>query len=487
MQNHIKKNFTLLIASIMLISSLFGCALQKERPVINAEHTEDAIRFTDDDGREIMLNAPCTRIISLYSAHTENLFELGAGGLIIGVHDTSIYPPETQKIPIYDYTDDPEKIIAADPDLVLIRPFITRKVPQFVQAIEKAGITVVSLYPDKFEDFDDYINKLALLTDTEYVAAEKLELFNENIEAIISKTKNITKKQNIFFESTEENLRTITEKSMAAHAINFAGGINIAEGAEPTEEGSSIASFGVEKILSLADNIDVYVSQRGAMNAGGNIRSILIRPGYNTIKAVKSGRVYVINEKIISSPTFRYYKGVRELSRYLYPDVMDDISAYQNEEVADKRDFANIMVRQLHIPIYITSSSKYYQTDTKGHIYGMFNDVTWQDDDFDYIETCAMGGYIPYKQDGENQYYEPDESITREMLAKAVFVLGDFKRQAQSEVINDINQCDKENIVQILVDNGIFSLNEGKFDPQRTVTCNEIIDALKFVSYTVSD
>lgn len=489
MKNNKNKIFAFLIVSLIIMFSLPGCTATKDVDVQpdKAKHADAAIQFTDDDGREIALDKPCSRIISLYSAHTENLFELGAGNLIIGVHDTSIYPPETQKIPIYDYTDDPEKIIAADPDLVLIRPFITRKVPDFVEAIENAGITVVSLYPEKFEDFDDYINKLSLLTGTEDVAEDKLDLFHENIDVISSKTKSITEKQRIFFEATEENLRTITDMSMAAHAIGFAGGINIAEGAEAIEEGSSIATFGIEKILSLADDIDVYVSQRGAMNAGGNLHSIFIRPGFDTIKAIKDKRVYIINEKIISSPTFRFYKGVRELSRYLYPDVVDDISEYEVDEIANKRDLANIMVRQLHMPIYITSSSKYYQTDTKGHIYGMFSDVTWQDGDFDYIETCAMGGYIPYIEDGEQQYFEPDSNVTREMLAKTIFLTGDFKRKEEKTSINDLNQCDNANIVQILVDNGVFSLNEGKFEPERNVTCNEIIDAIKFVSYTVSD
>ena len=398
MRNHTKKCFALfvlLVATLLLAGTLFGCT-QTEISDAETQPTKAAIQFTDDDGRKISLDAPCTRIISLYSAHTENLFSLGVGNLIIGVHDTSIYPPETQKIPIYDYNDDPETIIAAEPDLVLIRPFITRKVPEFVQAIEMADIPVVSLYPEKFDGFKDYINKLALLTGTENTAAEQLDLFYKNIDDITALTKNITKKQNIFFEATEVNLRTITEDSMPAHAIAFAGGINVAAGAEPVKENSSIASFGEERILALADEIDVYVSQRGAMNAGGNLHSILIRPGFDTIKAVRDKRVYVINEKIISSPTFRFYKGVREMARYLYPDVMDDLSSYQNDKAANKRDFANIIVRQLHIPIYVPSSSKYYQTDTKGHIYGMFNDVTWQDDDFDYIETAAMGGYIPY-------------------------------------------------------------------------------------------
>ena len=68
--------------------------------------------------------------------------------------------------PIYDYNADPENVIAAEPDLVLIRPFINRKSPDFVAALENAGLTVVSLYPESFEEFDGYIEKLAMLTGT---------------------------------------------------------------------------------------------------------------------------------------------------------------------------------------------------------------------------------------------------------------------------------------------------------------------------------
>ncbi len=483
-----KKAIVILIFCITLINIFSGCSSQTQKAAVDniPQVTSHSIQFTDDDGRKVSLSAPCKRIISLYSAHTENLFSLGVGNLIIGVHDTSIYPPETQDIPIYDYMDDPETIISANPDLVLIRPFITRKVPNFVQAIEKAGITVVSLYPEKFEDFPDYINKLAIVTGTEDIAAKQLDIFNRNITAISTLTKDIANKQKVFFESTEVNLRTITDDSIAAHAIKLAGGINVAEGSQPAEKGSSIALFGDERILSLADEIDVYVSQRGAMNAGGNLHSIYTRPGYSTIKAVKNKRVYEINEKIISSPTFRFYKGIRELARYLYPDVMDDISHYKKDAASNKRDLANILVRQLHIPIYVTSSSKYYQTDKEGHIYGMFKDVTWLDDDFDYIETAAMGGYIPYVEDAKKQFFQPDAPVTRDMLAKTVFLLGNFTNKKQNTAISDISQCDNTNIVQILVDNGVFSLNAGNFDPQRVVTCNEIIDALKSVSYTVS-
>jgi hypothetical protein len=104
-------------------------------------------------------------IISLYSAHTENLYALGAGQWLIGAHSTSTYPAEAAALPRFDYNGDPEALIAAEPDLVLIRPNIARKAPDFISALEKAGVLVVSLYPDNFEAFDGYISHLAMLTE----------------------------------------------------------------------------------------------------------------------------------------------------------------------------------------------------------------------------------------------------------------------------------------------------------------------------------
>ena len=260
MSVYIQKKFMLLVLALLLAITLSGCA-QVEIPGAEMQLSETAIQFTDDDGRKILLDSPCTRIISLYSAHTENLFSLGAGAMLIGDHHTSTYPPDTQKIPNYDYNDDPETIIAAEPDLVLIRPYITRRVPGFVQAIEMAGIPVVSLYPEKFAGFKDYISKLALLTGTEDAATEQLDLFYRNLEEIMALTKNRANKQNVFFEATEVNLRTITEDSMPAIAIAFAGGINIAAGAKPIQE-KTLLLLSRRAHLALADEIDVYVAQR---------------------------------------------------------------------------------------------------------------------------------------------------------------------------------------------------------------------------------
>ncbi len=474
----------LLCLTLCVLMLMTGCM----QPVINTPQPASAaspnaapatIHFVDDDGITINLDAPATRIISLYSAHTENLFDLGAGTSVIGGHTTCTYPPEAAFLETFDYTGDPEQVIAAEPDLVLIRPFIRRKAPDYVAELERAGIPVVSLYPESYEAFPAYIEKLAMLTGTEEAAKEKLDAFYQSIEDIREKTSAVSEKQTVFFEATETNIRTVTPDSMPARAIEYAGGINLASDVVPTSEGSTIAEFGVENALAHADDIDVYISQRGAMNSGGNLISIGERPGYDTIKAVRDGRVYLINEKLISSPTFRYYKGIHEVARFLYPELMDDSSAYASDTLADKRDFANMVVRALHLPVYVPASSKYYQTEQKGHIYGLFADVPWTDADFDYIETAVFGGYVEWAagEDGK-EYFLPEEHVTREALAKTVFLVGAFAAQDTHVSIRDIGDCEKPRIVQTLVDNGVFALTDGKFEPGRFVTQQEILDVL---------
>ncbi len=473
-----------ILVLVGLLSGIFLSLAVNVQEVYAAEAVQTAsadteISFVDDDGRQISLDAPAERIISLYSAHTENLYSLGVGDKIIGVHDTSIYPAAAAFLPQFDYDADPENIIAADPDLVLIRPFISRRVPTLVETLERAGIKVVSLYPNSYTVFDDYIRKLALVTGASEKAEALLEKYHQDLDNIHAQTEVIEDKQSIFFESTETDLRTVTADSMPAYAIEIAGGINVAAGAEPVQAGSSIAPFGAERILELADEIDVYVSQRGAMNAGGNLHSISIRPGFDTIKAIKDGRVFVINEKIISSPTFRFYKGAREIARYLYPEVMDDLSTYLTDAPATKRDLANILLRSAHLPIYSTSSSSYYTQDHRGHIYGLFADTDWTDPDFDAIETVVMRGYVDWDLEDDQEVYHPEAPVTKEMLAKAIFILYDFEAAEPGFEITDLADCENPRIVQTLVAHNLFPLEDGKFEPQQPLTNQEIVEFLE--------
>jgi iron complex transport system substrate-binding protein len=283
----------------------------------------ESIRFVDDEGEEIILDRPCARIVSLYSAHTENLFAIGAGAQVSGVPNATDYPEEAAALPRFDYNGDPEYLIAAAPDLVLIRPFVRRQSPGYLAEIERAGITVVSLYPESLDNFDDYIRRLGLLSGRTKEAEQRLADFHSGLAGIQEITAGVTRKKRVFFEATENESRTVTADSLPGRAINFAGGANIAKDAVAMTPGSSIARFGVEKLLMSSEEIDVYVVQQGAMNRSANLAALRARPGFGAITAVREGKVLFISEKIISSPTFRYLDGVRTLAAFLYPELFN--------------------------------------------------------------------------------------------------------------------------------------------------------------------
>ena len=315
------KPHLLLFLSIILLIPLSCPAPSREKAEVKRDsipETEDnGTGFIDNDGNEIVFENPFVRIIPLYSSHVENLFAIGAGSSVIGIPRGTDYPPEATVLPVFDYLGDPEYVIAAEPDLVLIRPFVRRQSPDYIKKIENAGIPVVSLYCESFENFDSYILRLGMLTGKVQEAETKLGAFHRELAEIQKRALSIQKKKTVFFESTENEIRTAASESLPDKAIEFAGGINVTPHLPPISPGSSIARFGAEALLDIADNIDVYVVQQGAMNRSSDMENLKTRPGFSAIKAIQEGQVLFINEKLISSVTFRYLEGVKILSGYL--------------------------------------------------------------------------------------------------------------------------------------------------------------------------
>ncbi len=471
------------VFSIVLLVLFIGRPLI-ERGISHAPQVTGknyTIEIVDDSGYKIRMEKPATRIISLYSAHTENLFALDLEDEIVGVGTSESFPHAALEKQAYDYKADPEKVIAAQPDLVVIRPFVERHNPGFVDALRRAGLTVVSLYPDNATEFEGYIERLAAVTGREKKAEQLLEKFNTEMTALAAQTEDIEDRVGVYFESSDREYKTVTEESMAARAIEIAGGRNVATGVTPIQEGSSIAIFGLEEIVEIGDQIDVFVTQRGVMGAGGNYHSISIRPGFDTIEAIKKERVLEINQKIVSSPTFRQTIGIKELMRYFYPDDFNGYVAYKTDEQLTRKDFANLSVLYMKKPIFVPTSS-YFRSEYRGHKFGFFEDVEEADKDYYFIETAVLSGYIEGDKVDLLEYFYPEELLTKEEVAKFIFLIGDYKNLELGTEIADIDLYESKRVIQILVEQGLFELDEdNKFNGQSPMTGRAVIELLESI------
>ena len=159
----------LLLAAVMLLAVLTGCAAKaepaQEEPAQaetapeteetapaedpapeeepEAEETSEAVTLTDMTGREITLDAPAERVVALTASDCEILYALGAGDLLVGRGEYCDYPAEVTEIPAVESGSDTniEQIVELQPQVLLMSTM--SQTDEQVQQLEAAGVHVV--------------------------------------------------------------------------------------------------------------------------------------------------------------------------------------------------------------------------------------------------------------------------------------------------------------------------------------------------------
>jgi iron complex transport system substrate-binding protein len=274
--------------------------------------------FTDDEGRTITFARPFSRIISLYPAHTENLAYMGCESELIGIGESDTYPESIAEKASFSYRDNTEKFLAANPDLILIRPMISRSQPELMEKLRAMGIAIVSLQPTSIDQMFSYWHKLGQLCGKSPEAMRMEEEFATTLAELRGNLpEDPARRPLVYFEAIHSKMKTFDPSAISIFALDAGGGRNIATDASGRND-SNIAPYGKERILAKADAIDVFLSQQGRMNRV-TIDEIYREPGFQLIKAVQTRSVYLVEEELVSRPTMRLLAGIRKIQLLLYP------------------------------------------------------------------------------------------------------------------------------------------------------------------------
>lgn len=257
----------------------------------------------------VPLSAPARRVVSLYTAHSENVLALGAGSALVAVSgsdDPGLFPGAV-RLPV---KVDAEAVLALSPDLVLIRPLVEEIQSGLVDVLKRSGVPVVSLAPPTWDSMESYLTSLGRLLGVD----APHRLWKETVEELRRRVP-AKKRPLVFLESSSRGLKTCSPSSWAAHVIALAGGENAARDAVPLSPGSSLASWGEERLLDMArEGLDVYLVQVGAMNAVTE-EEVRSRPW---ISGLGGAKIVLVDEEWISRPSLlRLQKGV-ELLREIF-------------------------------------------------------------------------------------------------------------------------------------------------------------------------
>lgn len=299
------------ILSLLLVASSLLAACAPAAPTTAAPQV-----FTDGLGRDVTLAAPAQRVVSMAPSITEILYAVGAGGQVIGRDEFSNYPADAAVLPSiggsmgdYNY----EQIVSLEPDLVLAAEINT---PEQVKALEDLGVTVY--YLSNPTDMDGVYAMLQIVGDLTGHADEASALV-ENLKARVSavedKMANVTTRPKVFYEldgSDPAKPWTAGSGTFIDMLIQMAGGENVAA----TMEGAW-GQLSQEALL-LADPDFILL---GDAAYGTTPEMVAARPGWESLTAVKDGRVLPFNDDTVSRPGPRLVDALEELARLLHPEV----------------------------------------------------------------------------------------------------------------------------------------------------------------------
>lgn len=325
MKNQIKK-LSIFLVIMMLLTTGVACSKDNggnkveddprgEDPIGKEEiidETSEFYPFDIEDGFGDMwtFEEEPHRLISLAPSHTEILFALGLEENIVGVSTYDDYPEAAlEKEKIGDALSvNLEKIIELEPDLVLNYGFTN---DEDLMRLKEAGIKVLGFMPETIDEVMETIQRIGIITNRKEEANLIVADMTEKKDKIIKSLDGVEKKR-AFYEIWHEPLMAAGPDSFMDELITLSGGINIAQDAA-----KGYADYDLESLIE--KDPQVYLTSNDLPEK--TVDTIVARPGYEEITAIKEGNIYLLDGNITSRPGPRIVEALELVARAIHPEI----------------------------------------------------------------------------------------------------------------------------------------------------------------------
>ena len=231
----------------------------------------------------------------------------------MGITNYCNFPEETKNIEKIGETFplNLEKIVSLKPDLILAYAGQLKEIPR----LRELGLKVIVIEPLNLQETLKSIQMVATVGGI----PEKGNILVENLSQRIDQIKTavfnlkINKRPKIFIGGIYETIWTPGEGTLFNELISLAGGINIAAGFSGWTKISS------EFIVK--EDPDIIIIPIGAMNPGDELKikeNISQRPGWSNLSAVKTQKIFIVNEDLFFRPGPRLVDGLERLYKIFY-------------------------------------------------------------------------------------------------------------------------------------------------------------------------
>jgi iron complex transport system substrate-binding protein len=258
-----------------------------------------------------------TRIVSLIPAVTEMLFAIGAGPQVAAVSSFDTYPPEVKKLPRVGALIDPdvEKILSIHPDLVIL--FATQTMLR--EQLERARIPIYVYSHAGLADILTTIQEIGTRVGRGKPAVDLARSLEARIQDVRTR---------VAGQHRPRTLIVFDREKLALRGIYASGGVgfihDMVEAAGGDNVFADVKQQAVQATteLILARRPDLILELRAdPLDAATRSREIAVWNALSSLPAVRSARVYFIDQQKTVVPGPRVAEAVELIARTLHPGV----------------------------------------------------------------------------------------------------------------------------------------------------------------------
>lgn len=302
------------IIFLTTISMIISAAFSACAPAAVAVNTE--ISVVDGLDKQVTLDQPAEKIVTLSPPITEMLYAIGAGDQVIARDSFSDYPEAALSLPdigggFAEY--DLETIISLEPDLVIAGGINTA---ELVQSLEDLGLTVYYLAnPSDLEGTFASIETLGVLSNHEDQAKELVSGLSSRVDAVSTILQVVEEKPTVYYELDATDVTkpyTPGPNTFYTSMIEMAGGENIGEKLE-----FEWAQISLEQLL--IEDPDLILL--GDAMWGITPESVAERAGWGSLTAVANGSVLPFDDNLIARIGPRQVDGLEALAKIFHPGL----------------------------------------------------------------------------------------------------------------------------------------------------------------------
>jgi iron complex transport system substrate-binding protein len=273
--------------------------------VLGSAAAAAAITLTDDSGRDLTLQRPAQRIVSLTPHLTELLFAAGAGGQVVGTVEYSNFPVAAGRIPrIGDSAQlDLERIVALKPDLIVV--WGSGSAQRQLDKLLRLGIPVFYNEPRQLPDIARAVEQLGRLAGTEAVALPAARAFTARADEL-RRSYAGREPVTVLFQIWDKPLMTVNGDHLISDVIRLCGGKNVFAELKPLTPEISI-----EAVLTADPEAIV-----GVGGEAGQPENAERWKRWPRLQAVARGNLFFVHSDLISRNTPRILDGAQQLCRH---------------------------------------------------------------------------------------------------------------------------------------------------------------------------